>query len=57
MWQSKQVHMMGTIIDLTINHPKAEQILRDLILSSKIYEKRFSANDENSELMILNLFS
>lgn len=54
MWQSKQVHMMGTIIDLMINHPKAEQILEESIKSLKIYEKRFSANDENSELMILN---
>lgn len=54
MWQSKQVNMMGTIIDLMINHPKAEQILEESIKSLKIYEKRFSANDENSELMILN---
>lgn len=54
MWQSKQVHMMGTIIDLMINHPEAEQILEESIKSLKIYEKRFSANDENSELMKLN---
>lgn len=45
---------MGTVIDLMIEHPKSANILNKLIQKLTIYEKRFSANDPDSELMAVN---
>ena len=55
MKQDKRVvHLMGTIIELTIEHNEPEQVLDELVTRLKIYEKRFSANDPTSELMFVN---
>lgn len=51
---TRQLHMMGTIIDLLVEHKKAEEILDELETRLRIYEKRFSANDPSSELMEIN---
>lgn len=52
--QSRNVHMMGTTIQITIEHDDSNQILDTVILRLKEYEKRFSAHDVNSELMAVN---
>lgn len=55
MLAQKQVHLMGTVIDILVeadSHPDllAEEACRLL----DIYNKRFSANDTDSELMAIN---
>ncbi len=54
---TRQVHLMGTIIDLKINHPFPEPILDELVEDLKIDEKRFSANDSTSELAEVNKYA
>ena len=51
----RQVHMMGTVIDLLVDHENAQEILDEITHQLKAYEKRFSANDSQSELMKINL--
>lgn len=51
---TRQLYMMGTVIDLLVDHQEAEKILDELEKRLKLYEKRFSANDPTSELMVLN---
>ncbi|MEB5453128.1 FAD:protein FMN transferase [Virgibacillus pantothenticus] len=48
------VHLMGTVIDLSVQHELAEAILDKVIARLKEYEHRFSANDPSSELMQVN---
>ncbi len=50
-----QIRLMGTIIDLQISHDNSNQLLQETIEDLKKYEKRYSANDPNSELMKVNL--
>lgn len=45
---------MGTVIDLLIEHESPDSILTEVVNRLKIYEQRFSANDPNSELMVIN---
>ncbi|WP_062353585.1 FAD:protein FMN transferase [Bacillus kwashiorkori] len=52
--QSREVHMMGTIIQLSVQHKYARFVLEELILRLKEYEQRFSAHDPQSELMQVN---
>lgn len=52
--EKQQVRLMGTIIDLTIEHASPTPILKEAIHRLKVYENRFSANDHQSELMGLN---
>ncbi|MFD1412622.1 FAD:protein FMN transferase [Oceanobacillus jeddahense] len=52
--QTREIHMMGTIIQLSVQHDYATFILEELILRLKEYEKRFSAHDASSELMEVN---
>ncbi|WP_040983401.1 FAD:protein FMN transferase [Oceanobacillus jeddahense] len=52
--QTREIHMMGTIIQLSVQHDYATFILEELILRLKEYEKRFSAHDASSELMKVN---
>nr|WP_144921739.1 FAD:protein FMN transferase [Paenibacillus bovis] len=52
--QSREIHMMGTIIQLSVEHEHANFILDELILLLKENEKRFSAHNPNSELMEVN---
>lgn len=47
------VHLMGTVITLTITHPQPQAILAEAVRRLKVYEHRFSANDETSELMAI----
>ncbi|MBW8347881.1 FAD:protein FMN transferase [Bacillus sp. IITD106] len=52
--QSREIHMMGTIIQLSVQHKYANFVLDELIIQMKEYEKRFSAHDPASELMEVN---
>ncbi|MFC6171297.1 FAD:protein FMN transferase [Loigolactobacillus jiayinensis] len=49
----REVHMMGTIIRLQINAAVPEPLLDELVRRLKIYEHRFSANADDSELMAI----
>lgn len=48
------VRLMGTIIDLMVEHDFPDAILEEATKRLKIYEQRFSANDPSSELMQIN---
>ncbi|RXI76554.1 FAD:protein FMN transferase [Levilactobacillus suantsaii] len=48
---TRVVHMMGTVITLTITHPNPDPILTEAVRRLAVYEHRFSANDDTSELM------
>ncbi|PAV28440.1 thiamine biosynthesis protein ApbE [Virgibacillus profundi] len=52
--QTREIHMMGTIIQLSVQQTHANFVLDEVIIRLKEYEKRFSANDSNSELMEVN---
>lgn len=52
--QSKEIHLMGTVIQLSVQHENPEVILNDVTTRLRGYEKRFSAHDPNSELMEIN---
>src|SRR5699024_8205818 len=52
--QHRDIHMMGTIIEITVQHDLPNLILDELIHRLKEYEKRFSAHDPESELMKVN---
>jgi thiamine biosynthesis lipoprotein len=52
--QSREIHMMGTVIQLSIQHNYANLILDEIIMRLNEYEKRFSAHDASSELMEIN---
>ncbi|WP_147210904.1 FAD:protein FMN transferase [Oceanobacillus sojae] len=52
--QTREIHMMGTVIQLSVQHDYADFVLEELILRLKEYEKRFSAHDSASELMEVN---
>lgn len=54
-WYDKQVKMMGTTIDIKINHSEGQILLEEVVEKLKEYEFRFSANDDKSELMAVNL--
>lgn len=45
---------MGTIIDLLIEHHQPDEILTEVVNRLEEYEQRFSANDSDSELMVVN---
>lgn len=50
----KTLHLMGTVIKLSIQHPKGLKLLDQAEKRLKDFENRFSANDKNSELMAVN---
>lgn len=50
----KTVYLMGTVIDLLIEHDSADDLLTEVIKRLEQYEHRFSANCSDSELMIIN---
>ena len=55
MVQKRQtVRLMGTIIDLLIEHESPDGIIEEVIQQLMEYEHRFSANDSTSELMAVN---
>lgn len=49
------IHLMGTVINLLVVHESADAVLDELTARLKVYEHRFSANDNSSELMQVNL--
>lgn len=52
--ENREVHMMGTVIQLLVQHPHANLILNEMVMKLEEYEKRFSAHDPQSELMQVN---
>ncbi|HFI0234819.1 TPA: FAD:protein FMN transferase [Streptococcus suis] len=52
---SRQIRLMGTVIDTTIWHENPEPILDQVEQLLYLYKDRFSANDLTSELMEVNL--
>jgi len=52
--EKRVVHLMGTVIDLTITHPTPEIVLDEVVRRLEMYEHRFSANDPTSELSEVN---
>lgn len=52
--QSREVRMMGTIIQITIQHKSPHETLDKVVNRLEEYEKRFSAHDPQSELMQVN---
>ncbi|WP_442861666.1 FAD:protein FMN transferase [Carnobacterium sp. CS13] len=48
------IHLMGTVIDLLVQHETPGLVLDELVIRLKEYEHRFSANDSSSELMAIN---
>lgn len=55
MYLTKQLHMMGTVIDIQIKSRTANQQMEKVCQLFEIYKNRFSANDMDSELMAINL--
>ncbi|MEQ9810671.1 FAD:protein FMN transferase [Streptococcus jiangjianxini] len=53
--KSHSIRLMGTKIDLLIDSDNAEKLINDCVDLLHLYNKRFSANDDTSELMALNL--
>lgn len=51
---NRKVQMMGTTIQLSVEHETPEAVLDKLIERLKEYVKRFSAHDHESELMQVN---
>lgn len=54
MIEERSIHLMGTVIDLRIEHEQAIQITDEVVKRLIIWEHRFSANDPSSELMAIN---
>lgn len=52
--KSREIHMMGTIIEISVQHDQPNLILDKVIQRLEEYEKRFSAHDPDSELMQVN---
>lgn len=48
------LHLMGTKIDLLIDSARSESLINDCVTLLHQYNKRFSANDDTSELMVIN---
>ncbi len=51
---SRSIRLMGSTISISVLHENADFLLDEVFSLLKIYENRFSANDDNSELMQLN---
>lgn len=52
--KKERIHMMGTVIDLLIEHDNPDPIMAEAIERLRVYEQRFSANRHDSELMAIN---
>ncbi|MDO4680962.1 MAG: FAD:protein FMN transferase [Aerococcus sp.] len=52
--QSRTIHLMGTFITTSLDHPDGDQILAETKDRLYDYNQRFSANDETSLLMQIN---
>lgn len=51
---SRSLHLMGSTICISLYHERAEILLDEAVQLLHVYKNRFSANDENSELMTIN---
>ncbi|WP_125606659.1 FAD:protein FMN transferase [Lapidilactobacillus bayanensis] len=51
---TRTLHLMGTVIQLQVETTQPEPLLEVAAAKLADYEKRFSANDDNSELMQVN---
>lgn len=51
---NRRVRLMGTVIDVSIYHEQPEPLLDQVETLLNLYNKRFSANDDSSELMKIN---
>ena len=47
---NRRVRLMGTVIDVSIYHEEPEPLLDQVEALLHTYNKRFSANDDSSEL-------
>ncbi|SDQ30415.1 thiamine biosynthesis lipoprotein [Streptococcus equinus] len=54
MQLSHSIKLMGTIIDILIESDTPEKHINDVCHLLTIYKNRFSANDADSELMVIN---
>ncbi|WP_057779528.1 FAD:protein FMN transferase [Paucilactobacillus vaccinostercus] len=54
---NRTCYLMGTVIKLWVQHPHAEQLLSAAEQKLIDYEKRFSANDQQSQLMRISTFA
>ncbi|CDO17265.1 Thiamine biosynthesis lipoprotein [Streptococcus gallolyticus] len=54
MQLSHSVKMMGTIIDIVVDSDTPHQHIKEVCHLLTVYKNRFSANDNDSELMIIN---
>lgn len=52
--EKRTVRLMGTTIDINIKHNNAKAVVDAIINRLITYEHRFSANDPQSELMMIN---
>ena len=52
--ETRHIKLMGTNIDLMVVHPEGSRILNHLEDLLHIYNMRFSANRDDSELMQIN---
>lgn len=52
--KERVISLMGTKISLSIFHPQADQLLDQAVDLLHLYKNRFSANDDDSELMAVN---
>lgn len=51
---SRSIRLMGSTISISVLHENADFLLDEVFSLLKIYENRFSANDDSSELMQVN---
>ena len=51
---SRSLHLMGSTICISLYHERAEILLDEAVQLLHLYKNRFSANDEDSELMTIN---
>ena len=51
---NRRVRLMGTVIDVSIYHEEPAPLLDQVEALLHTYNKRFSANDDSSELMKIN---
>lgn len=52
--EQRSLQLMGTKIELFAQHPQADLVIEEAANRLAVYEKRFSANDEASDLMKVN---
>lgn len=54
MYANRRLKMMGTVIDIAICSHQADKQLKEVVEQLTVLKNRFSANDDDSELMAVN---